>query len=137
LRRWWLSVAAEQDIPPPPALGDELFDEYGLTAGASHPDILELDRAFDAVAPILVRPPALGKPERRIRRDTLSNFRLGFAFFSGLLISVVASPVGVSGAVFLLAVQLSILYVPSPAITPTNLLFNVVAGPGALARYRP
>ncbi|MGI5330649.1 TSUP family transporter [Actinomadura nitritigenes] len=37
---------------------------------------------------------------------------------------------------FLLPVQLSVLNVPSPAVTPTNLLFNVVAGPGALARCR-
>ncbi|GGN84075.1 UPF0721 transmembrane protein [Actinoplanes lobatus] len=57
-------------------------------------------------------------------------------FVAGLLISVVTAPVGVSGAVFLLPVQLSVLHVPSPAITPTNLLYNVVAGPGALARYR-
>jgi uncharacterized membrane protein YfcA len=58
----------------------------------------------------------------------------GFAV--GLLIAVVTAPVGVSGAVFLLPVQLSVLGVPSPAVTPTNLLFNVVAGPGALLRYR-
>ncbi|BFU47811.1 sulfite exporter TauE/SafE family protein [Krasilnikovia sp. MM14-A1004] len=57
-------------------------------------------------------------------------------FFAGLLISIVTSPVGVSGAVFLLPVQLSVLHVPSPAVTPTNLLFNIVSGPGALARYR-
>ncbi|MFF0059429.1 TSUP family transporter [Streptomyces microflavus] len=55
---------------------------------------------------------------------------------AGLLIAVVTVPVGVSGAVFLLPVHLSVLGVPSPAITPTNLLFNVVAGPGALWRYR-
>ncbi|MEU1519004.1 sulfite exporter TauE/SafE family protein [Streptomyces sp. NPDC005811] len=55
---------------------------------------------------------------------------------AGLLISTVTAPVGVSGAVFLLPVQLSVLDVPSPAVTPTNLLFNVVAGPGALWRYR-
>ncbi|MFF4259232.1 sulfite exporter TauE/SafE family protein [Streptomyces sp. NPDC001663] len=54
----------------------------------------------------------------------------------GLLIAVVTAPVGVSGAVFLLPVQLSVLGVPSPSVTPTNLLFNVVAGPGALLRYR-
>lgn len=54
----------------------------------------------------------------------------------GLLIAVMTAPVGVSGAVFLLPVQLSVLGVPSPAVTPTNLLFNIVAGPGALARYR-
>lgn len=57
-------------------------------------------------------------------------------FTAGLLISVVTAPVGVSGAVFLLPVQLSVLAVPSPSVTPTNLLFNVVAGPGALLRYR-
>ncbi|MEU8679544.1 sulfite exporter TauE/SafE family protein [Streptomyces sp. NPDC048560] len=57
-------------------------------------------------------------------------------FAAGLLISTVTAPVGVSGAVFLLPVQLSVLGVPSPAVTPTNLLYNVVAGPGALWRYR-
>ena len=56
-------------------------------------------------------------------------------FLAGLLISVVTSPVGVSGAVFLLPVQLSILHVPSPAVTPTNLLYNIVSGPGALLRF--
>jgi len=55
---------------------------------------------------------------------------------AGLLIAVVTAPVGVSGAVFLLPVQLSVFAVPSPAVTPTNLLFNIVAGPGALWRYR-
>jgi uncharacterized membrane protein YfcA len=54
---------------------------------------------------------------------------------AGLLTAVVAAPVGVSGAVFLLPVQLSVLGVPGPAVTPTNLLFNVVAGPGALLRH--
>ncbi|AWZ04907.1 MULTISPECIES: sulfite exporter TauE/SafE family protein [unclassified Streptomyces] len=58
---------------------------------------------------------------------------LGFA--AGLLIAVVTAPVGVSGAVFLLPIQLSVLAVPNPAVTPTNLLYNVVAGPGALLRY--
>jgi uncharacterized membrane protein YfcA len=58
------------------------------------------------------------------------------AFAAGLVISVVTTPVGVSGAVFLLPVQLSVLDVPNPAVTPTNLLFNVVSGPGALLRYR-
>ena len=55
---------------------------------------------------------------------------------AGLLIATVTAPVGVSGAVFLLPVQFSLLGVPSPAVTPTNLLFNVIAGPGALLRYR-
>jgi uncharacterized membrane protein YfcA len=55
---------------------------------------------------------------------------------AGLLIATATAPVGVSGAVFLLPVQLSVLGVASPAVTPTNLLFNVAAGPGALLRYR-
>jgi uncharacterized protein len=57
-------------------------------------------------------------------------------FLAGLVIAAVTAPVGVSGAVFLLPVQLDVLRVPSPAVTPTNLLFNVVATPGALLRYR-
>jgi uncharacterized membrane protein YfcA len=58
------------------------------------------------------------------------------SFIAGVVVSVVKAPVGVSGAVFLLPVQLSMLEVPNPAVTPTNLLFNVVSIPGALARYR-
>lgn len=54
---------------------------------------------------------------------------------AGVLIAVATAPVGVSGAVFLLPVQLSLFQVPSPAVTPTNLLFNLVAVPGALMRY--
>jgi uncharacterized membrane protein YfcA len=65
---------------------------------------------------------------------TWSSGLLGLA--AGLLIAVATTPVGVSGAVFMLPVQLSVLDVPSPAVTPTNLLFNVVAAPGALMRYR-
>ncbi|MEU9916231.1 sulfite exporter TauE/SafE family protein [Streptomyces sp. NPDC051001] len=55
---------------------------------------------------------------------------------AGLLIATVTAPVGVSGAVFLLPLQLSVFGLPNPAVTPTNLLYNVVAGPGALWRYR-
>ena len=55
---------------------------------------------------------------------------------AGMLIATVTAPVGVSGAVYLLPVQLSVFGVPNPAVTPTNLLYNVVAGPGALWRYR-
>src|SRR4051812_23857862 len=58
------------------------------------------------------------------------------AFVFGVAIATLTAPVGVSGAVFLLPVQLSVLNVPSPSVTPTNLLYNVVAVPGALARYR-
>ncbi|WP_392965476.1 sulfite exporter TauE/SafE family protein [Streptomyces sp. LN245] len=65
------------------------------------------------------------------------DWELGAAGLAvGMLIAVVTAPVGVSGAVFLLPVQLSVFAVPNPSVTPTNLLYNVVAGPGALLRYR-
>jgi hypothetical protein len=51
------------------------------------------------------------------------------------LIAVLATPAGISGAVLLLPFQVSVLGTPSPAVTPTNLLYNVVATPGALYRY--
>jgi uncharacterized protein len=57
-------------------------------------------------------------------------------FLTGVLIATVTTPVGVSGAVFLLPVQLSVLHVANPAVTPTTLLYNVIAGPGALVKYR-
>jgi uncharacterized protein len=54
---------------------------------------------------------------------------------AGLVIAALTTPVDVSRAVFLLPVQVSLLGVPSPAVTPTKLLFNVVATPGGLLRY--
>ena len=39
-----------------------------------------------------------------------------------------------SRRVFLLPIQLSVLQVPNPSVTPTNLLYNVIAAPGALFR---
>jgi uncharacterized membrane protein YfcA len=56
-------------------------------------------------------------------------------FVAGFVIATITSPVGVSGAVFLLPVQLSVFGVPNPQVTPTNLLYNVLAAPGALFRY--
>jgi hypothetical protein len=57
------------------------------------------------------------------------------AFVASFVIATIASPAGVSGAVLLLPFQVSVLGTPSPAVTPTNLLYNVVATPGALYRY--
>lgn len=51
------------------------------------------------------------------------------------LVSLATTPAGVSGAVLLLPVQVGILGVPSPAVTPTNLIFNVGATPGGLLRF--
>src|SRR5260370_23305974 len=57
------------------------------------------------------------------------------ALLGAYVIAVVATPVGISGAVLLLPFQVSVLGTPSPTVTPTNLLYNVVATPGALYRY--
>jgi uncharacterized protein len=57
------------------------------------------------------------------------------ALAAAFLVSAVATPAGISGAVLLLPFQVSVLGTPSPAVTPTNLLYNVVATPGALYRY--
>ncbi|HLH15118.1 MAG TPA: sulfite exporter TauE/SafE family protein [Solirubrobacteraceae bacterium] len=51
------------------------------------------------------------------------------------VLALVTTPAGVSGAVLLLPVQVSVLAVPSPAVTPTNLLYNVLSTPGALLRF--
>jgi uncharacterized protein len=57
------------------------------------------------------------------------------ALVAAFAIAVIASPAGISGAVLLLPFQVSVLGTPSPAVTPTNLLYNVVATPGAIYRY--
>jgi uncharacterized protein len=57
------------------------------------------------------------------------------ALVAAFAIAVITTPAGVSGAVLLLPFQVSVLGTPSPSVTPTNLLYNVVATPGALYRY--
>jgi Sulfite exporter TauE/SafE len=57
------------------------------------------------------------------------------ALAAAYFIALVTTPAGISGAVLLLPFQVSVLATPSPAVTPTNLLYNVVATPGALYRY--
>jgi uncharacterized membrane protein YfcA len=58
------------------------------------------------------------------------------AFGAGLVVSLVTTPAGVSGAVLLLPIQVSLLGVPNPAVTPTNLIFNLFATPSGVLRYR-
>jgi uncharacterized protein len=57
------------------------------------------------------------------------------ALAAAFVIAVLATPAGISGAVLLLPFQVGVLGTPSPAVTPTNLLYNVVATPGALYKY--
>ena len=58
------------------------------------------------------------------------------ALLAAFGIATMATPAGISGAVLLLPFQVSVLGTPSPAVTPTNLLYNVIATPGALYQYR-
>jgi uncharacterized protein len=57
------------------------------------------------------------------------------ALLAAAAIATLATPAGISGAVLLLPFQVGVLGTPSPAVTPTNLLYNVVATPGGLYRY--
>src|ERR1700683_3961109 len=50
-------------------------------------------------------------------------------------LALVTTPAGLSGAVLLLPVQVSVLGVASPAVTPTNLLYNIFSTPGAPTRF--
>ena len=63
--------------------------------------------------------------------DTFPLIPFGVAF----LVSTITSMGGVSGAFVLLPFQVSVLGFTSPAVTPTNHLFNVVAIPAGVYRY--
>ncbi|MBI4965637.1 MAG: sulfite exporter TauE/SafE family protein [Desulfomonile tiedjei] len=53
----------------------------------------------------------------------------------GMVISFFTSMGGISGAFLILPFQMSILGFTSPAVTPTNLVFNIVGIPSAVYRY--
>ena len=53
----------------------------------------------------------------------------------GLVIALVTTPAGVSGAFLLLPFQVSVLGFVAPAVTSTNLLFNVISTPGGVLAY--
>jgi len=57
------------------------------------------------------------------------------ALVAAFVIATLTTPAGISGAVLLLPFQIAVLGTPSPAVTPTNLLYNVIATPGALLQY--
>ena len=65
----------------------------------------------------------------------LGNWTEAVALAAAYVIATPATPAGISGAVLLLPFQLGVLGTPSPAVTPTNLLYNVIATPGGLYRY--
>lgn len=51
------------------------------------------------------------------------------------LVSAITSTAGVSGAFLLLPFQVSVLQYTSPSVSPTNLIYNIVAIPGGLYRF--
>jgi len=52
-----------------------------------------------------------------------------------LAVSIFTSMGGVSGAFLLLPYQVSVLNFTSPAVSPTNLVFNIVAIPSGVYRF--
>jgi uncharacterized membrane protein YfcA len=54
---------------------------------------------------------------------------------TGFAIAAVCTPAGVSGAFLLLPVQVQVFNVPSPAVSATNLLYNVVSAPAGVVSY--
>src|SRR5918911_36173 len=51
------------------------------------------------------------------------------------LVSALSAPAGVSGAFLLLPFQVSVLGFTSPAVSPTNLIYNIIATPGGVYRF--
>lgn len=57
------------------------------------------------------------------------------ALLAGFAVALIATPAGVSGAFLLVPFQLSVLGISGPTVTATNLLYNVIATPGGIARF--
>ncbi|MEW6364653.1 MAG: sulfite exporter TauE/SafE family protein [Acidobacteriota bacterium] len=51
------------------------------------------------------------------------------------VVATCTTPAGVSGAFLLLPFQVSVLGFTTPAVSPTNLIYNIIAIPGGLYRY--
>jgi hypothetical protein len=51
------------------------------------------------------------------------------------LVASLTTSAGVSGAFLLLPFQVSVLHYTSPSVSPTNLIYNIIAIPGGLYRY--
>ena len=56
-------------------------------------------------------------------------------FFVAFFVSLLVSSAGVSGAFLLLPFQVSVLGFTSPAVSPTNLVYNIVAIPSGVYRF--
>lgn len=51
------------------------------------------------------------------------------------VVALIATPAGISGAFLLLPFQMSVLGFVSPAVAPTNLIYNIIGVPGGVLRY--
>ena len=51
------------------------------------------------------------------------------------IVSSITASAGVSGAFLLLPFQMSVLHYTSPSVSPTNLIYNIIAIPGGLYRF--
>ena len=60
---------------------------------------------------------------------------IGLLALAAFALAAVTSTAGVSGAFLLLPLQIWVLGVAGPAVTATNLLYNLVAIPGGVYRY--
>jgi uncharacterized membrane protein YfcA len=54
----------------------------------------------------------------------------------GFVVAAACTPAGVSGAFLLLPIQVQFLHVPQPAVSATNLLYNVVSTPAGVLAYQ-
>jgi uncharacterized membrane protein YfcA len=61
--------------------------------------------------------------------DLVARVLVGFA------VAVVCTPAGVSGAFLLLPVQTQVFHVPSPAVSATNLVYNLLSAPAGIVTY--
>jgi uncharacterized protein len=66
--------------------------------------------------------------------ETFPMWEIAAAVLAGVVVAAIGTPTGVSGAVFLLPVQISVLGVMGPAVSATSLVFNAVSTPIALFR---
>lgn len=58
------------------------------------------------------------------------------AVLLGFTVAFIGAPVGISGAFLLLPLQIHLLGVVTPAASSTNLVFNLMATPAGVIRYR-
>ena len=55
---------------------------------------------------------------------------------AGFFVALLCTPAGVSGAFLLLPIQVHVFHVPSPAVSATNLTYNVISTPAGALTYR-